>query len=350
MKKPNLPLLIAAALLVTACNVPVQPAPAVTTAVADTASVEQMASVDATELVEGAETPVVGDETAPAPVGIPVEALKNATYSGIYDEPITLIDGLFESQPAGDDPAHPIVEYIDDAELTGDLDGDGIDDAVVFLAEGTGGSGVFIYIAAQLNSKGQPVDVGAVRIEDRIGVKSAVVEDGQIMLEIITQGLGDAACCSTHKASKTYALQDVQLAETTPAGGKMVQVSAADLDGTNWSLLELADGQSASVSADATLNFAEGQVSGSGGCNSFTGSFSLGDNNPLVMAVGPLAATERACPDPVGSQESVYFVALNNVAHWGYEFGKLALYYGDGENSENRLLFAPQSSLSGAGS
>ena len=77
------------------------------------------------------------------------------------------------------------VQFIDGSELIGDLDGDGVDDAVVFLLERGGGSGVFTYVAAQLNRDGQPVDAGAVRIEDRIGVRSAAIEDGQVMLDLI---------------------------------------------------------------------------------------------------------------------------------------------------------------------
>jgi heat shock protein HslJ len=274
--------------------------------------------------------------------GIAVEALKNATFSGIYDEPIALAGGLYQGEPLSEgDPARPTVEYIDGVELTGDLDGDGVDDAVVFLLERGGGSGAFTYVAAQLNQDGQPADAGAVRIEDRIGVKLAAVEDGQIMLEIITQGPGDVACCGTHKAHKTYALQDERLLETTPAGGELVRISAADLDGTSWTLLAL-DGQPALADTAATLSFLANQVSGSGGCNSYSASFSLGEDNPLVMTIGPLTATDKSCPELAGSQESAYLAALDDVARWGYDFGRLALYYAGGQDGESRLLFAPQ--------
>ncbi len=234
------------------------------------------------------------------------------------------------------------MEYIDGAELSGDLDGDGVDDAVVFLLERGGGSGAFTYVAAQLNRDGQPVDAGAVWIEDRIGVRSATVTDGQVVLDIIMQGPGDVACCGTHKAHKTYALQDGRLVETTPEGGELVKISAADLDGTRWTLLELDHDQPALADAEVTLTFQDGQVSGSGGCNSYSGTFSLGDDNPLVMSIGPLTATDTSCPEPAGSQESAYLAALGNVAHWGYDFGRLALYYAGGQDVESRLLFAPQ--------
>lgn len=328
------PLLILAALLISACYVPSQPAPVAKQA----ASNEQAPTPAATEAVAAEQAP-----TAPAAASrIPVEALRNATYSGIYDEPITLTDGLYEGELFVEgDPARPTVETIDGAELFGDLNGDGVDDAVVFLLERGGGTGAFTYVAAQLNEDGKPVDAGAVRIEDRIGVRSAAIEDGQVVLDIITQGPGDVACCGTHKAHKTYALQDGRLVETTPAGGELVKISAADLDGATWTLLELDRDQPALANTEVTLTFGVGQVSGTGGCNSYSGSFSLGEDNPLVMSIGPLTATDKSCPEPAGSQESAYLAALGSVTRWGYDFGRLALYYAGGQDGESRLLFAP---------
>ena len=184
-------------------------------------------------------------------------------------------------------------------------------------------------IAAQLNRAGQPLDAGAVRIEDRIQVKSAAVADGQVTLEIVAQGPGDVACCGTHRATKTYALEQGKLVETTAAGGELVKVTAADLDGTSWTLLALDDVQPALADAEVTLSFQDGQVAGSGGCNDYTASFSLDEVNPFAMAIGPVAATRRACPDPVGAQEAAYFAALDKVSQWGYVFGQLALYTQD---------------------
>ena len=292
--------------------------------------------------VEATTTPLA--EVAPIEAGaIPVEALRNATYSGIYDEPITLTEGVYEGEPAGEgDLSRPMVQYVDDAELTGDLDGDGVADAVVFLIERGGGSGAFTYVAAQLNRDGQPADAGAVRIGDRIQVKSAAIEAGQVALDIITQGPGDPACCATHQARTTYALQEGKLVETTGESGDLVKVSAADLDGTSWTLLELNADQPALADTEVTINFGDGQIAGFGGCNSFTGSFSLDEVNPFIMATGPVAATRQACLDPAGSQEAAYFTALGGVSQWSYVFGRLALYYQDDSGEPGRLLFEAQ--------
>jgi heat shock protein HslJ/predicted transcriptional regulator len=330
MRVYSLLAVIIPSLLLAACAVPAQPAPVAPppepTAEADVAAVEE------------APTPVA--EMEPAATGaIPVEALRNATYGGIYDEPITLTEGQYEGEPYVEgDPSRPTVDYIDGAELFGDLDGDGVEDAVVFLLERGGGSGAFTYVAAQLNRDGQPADAGAVWIEDRIGVRSAAIEDGQVVLDLILQGPGDAACCGSHKARKTYALQEGKLVETTAEGGEPVRVSVSDLDGTAWTLLEPGvDGEG------LTIRFEGDRIAGFGGCNNYTGSFTLGNENPLVMSIGPLTATQKMCPEPEATWESDYFAALQNVSHWGYVFGKLGLFYDDGDAELGRLLFAPQS-------
>jgi heat shock protein HslJ len=331
--KAHIPLfLMIAALLVAGC-LPIPPASVAPATVPSTPPEAAAVSESPTAIAEAASV---------AATAIPVAELRNATYSGIYDEPVKLTDGLYEGEAFVEgDASHPVVEYVDGAELFGDLDGDGVDDAVVFLHESGGGSGTFTYVAAQLNREGNPVDAGAVLIEDRIGVKLAAIEDGQIALEIITQGPGDAACCSTHKAHKTYALQEGRLVETTPKGGELVKVSATDLDGTVWTLLELDHGQPAVADSGVTIGFRNGQIAGFGGCNNYGSSFSLSDINPFDAAVRPIAATQKSCPDPVGSQETAYFNALGNVSRWGYVFGKLALYYAGGKDGESRLLFAP---------
>ena len=49
----------------------------------------------------------------------------NATYSGIYDDPITLTEGIYEGEPFVEgDASRPTVEYIQGAERYSDLDGD----------------------------------------------------------------------------------------------------------------------------------------------------------------------------------------------------------------------------------
>ena len=90
-------------------------------------------------------------------------------------------------------------------------------------------------------------------------------------------------------------MQEGKLVETTGESGDLVKVSAADLDGTSWTLLELNADQPALADAAVTIDFRDDppNVSGSGGCNSYTGSFSLDEINPFIMTTGPVVTTRQ---------------------------------------------------------
>jgi heat shock protein HslJ len=283
-----------------------------------------------------------GPATA-SPPGLTMEQLENATYSGIGldGQPITLTGGEYESEPlAPDSDIRQRVVMVPYGVRYGDLNGDGAADAVVFLSENTGGTGDFIYIAAQLNQAGQPVDAGSVWIEDRIQIISVAIEDGQVMLEVTAEGPGDAACCKTYKTQKTYAVQDGQLTELSGGDETLVKLSATDLKGTSWTLVDLnLDQQPVLTDTEVTLTFADGQISGSGGCNNYTADFST--DEPAVLAIGPVVATRMACPEPILDQVTAYFSALENATQWGYLVGRLAIYYATDEPGYNALVFEP---------
>jgi heat shock protein HslJ len=154
-------------------------------------------------------------------------------------------------------------------------------------------------------------------------------------------GPGDGACCASHKADKVYTLQDGILAEVTPAGGDLVRVSAADLDGTAWTLTEVAEGQPVREDTEITIRFEDGAIAGSAGCNTFASSYSLGEDNPFLITLEPVTATRMACDDPIMNQETAYLSALETVSIWGYRFGDLVLRYTADDGTPALLIFAP---------
>lgn len=90
--------------------------------------------------------------------------------------------------------------------------------------------------------------------------------------------------------------------------------SAPDpLDGTSWFLQSL-DGEPIAADAGITLAFSEGSVSGSSGCNTYSGAYQL--DGPSVT-IGPLAATEMACAEPAKMTiEADYLESLAEVTAW----------------------------------
>jgi heat shock protein HslJ len=100
------------------------------------------------------------------------------------------------------------------------------------------------------------------------------------------------------------------------------------LEGTQWTL-------SSSASADApgdeapTLMLEEGNASGFGGCNTFSGGYELDGES---ITIGPLAGTLMACEEPKMAAEAFYLPALEAADAWTVEGGELVL-SADGEET-----------------
>jgi heat shock protein HslJ/membrane-bound inhibitor of C-type lysozyme len=277
------------------------------------------------------------------------EQLRNATYSGIYTESVTLTDGLYEGEPFVEGGvARPRVEFIDGSPVFGDLNGDGVDDAAVLLVESSGGSGVFTYVGAQLNQDGEPVDAGTVWLGDRTQVATFAIANGEVVVDIVTQGPEDPQCCPTTKVHKTLAVQDGLLAEV--GSEEMGNVSLTDLDGTNWTLTAFNFDQPVSSEVTITLSFASDQIHGNSGCNSYSGSVS--SEGGQALTVGQLVSTMMACPEPILDQEAAYLAALQGATQWSYYNGGLAITYQTEDGDLGTLLFvsAPGAETTGVAS
>jgi heat shock protein HslJ len=82
------------------------------------------------------------------------------------------------------------------------------------------------------------------------------------------------------------------------------------LSGTTWTIDTVTG---AHAPAASTIRFdADGTVSGSAGCDSYRGPWSL-DPDGIVLHIGPLLATRVACDQGVRDMESAYLAALEDV-------------------------------------
>lgn len=154
-----------------------------------------------------AATPIV---TTSLPVPLTKQALENLAYHGIYDQAVTLTSGEYTGPPFVEGGAsRPVVRL--QTVANGDLDQDSIPDAVVVLAENSGGSGTFIYLAAVLNEYGEPVNTSTIRLGDRVQVQSLRVIDGQILVTALTHAPEDPLCCPSQQVEMKYLLTAGQL-------------------------------------------------------------------------------------------------------------------------------------------
>lgn len=292
------------------------------------------------DIPAGAPTTNAKPTVAAAPAD-PASILGNLTYTGVLpDQPVTLSAGVaaYEEEGSG----QPYVELMDTLISTGDLDGDGMEDAAAFLVDNTTGSADFVYLVVVLNVRAEPAPVEAILIGDRTPVKSMTIADSQVIVETFAPGAEDAACCPSQQVRLVFVLENGRLVETgrKELGG----ISLADLNGTSWQLVDLnLDQEPIPAGIDITLNVTEGQISGSAGCNNYTASVTAGEDGvPQSLAVGPIAATQMLCDDPVATLETSYLARLGNVVAWRYAFGHLSLTYELEEAVFGELLFAPQ--------
>ena len=129
-----------------------------------------------------------------------------------------------------------------------------------------------------------------------------------LLLSCAALVLMTAACATTH--------------DPAPQG----TVSAA---GTNlappvgkWRLAAFGDSD-AVVAADVSLVVQEdGKLAGSGGCNSYFGTWTLGDGQDTL---GPVGATRRLCQGEVMAVETRYFEVLSHVGGWRATDGGIVL-------------------------
>ena len=102
------------------------------------------------------------------------------------------------------------------------------------------------------------------------------------------------------------------------------RVATMDLPGSTWELVAM-DGEALAGDAVPTLAFDEqGAVSGSTGCNTFSGEVAIDGN---ALSFGPLVTTRMACADPAANaREAAFLSAMEGVS--GYtvdDQGRLVL-------------------------
>ncbi|MBP7242379.1 META domain-containing protein [Amaricoccus sp.] len=99
------------------------------------------------------------------------------------------------------------------------------------------------------------------------------------------------------------------------------------LAGSEWRPLTIA-GQPFPEGVEAIVQFgADGRLTGRGGCNRFTGAYSVDGE---TLTVGPVAATRMACPEPAMSAEAALFAAFEAVATFSRDGADLNFLDADG--------------------
>ena len=272
----------------------------------------------------GERAPAPPADAHPAAVPVTLEAARNLTYPGVMDSPVTLVDGRYERLPTDSTPGdRAMMTLADRGYAIHDFTGDGVDDGAFLLVANHGGSGTFTWLVGVSGRDGVPKSIFTAGLGDRSEVSLLAADDSGVTVEYVAAGAADPACCPTRKVRQRFPMRGDTLTDVSTED--LGRISAADLAG-EWQLAWLDWDDPAPPTVTATATFAGGKVSGSGGCNQFSGPFGV-EPASLDVAVGPMVSTRMACPEPAMEVEARYLGALQGVYRWGWAQGLLALTY-----------------------
>ena len=269
-----------------------------------------------------------------------IKDAANMLYHGIYeDKEISLKDGKWTGVAfVKGGASKPSVGLINNFTFSGDIDGNGTEERVVFLWEHSGGSGTRVYMAVLAYREAKPVNLATHIIGDRVQLLMGRVSQGKIELDVIQSENGDAACCPASKVLRTWSLNNNQLIENRPQS--LGRLSLADLQGVEWTLTQMNWRESLAENTKITLTIEGDKVSGRSGCNRYFSTIKAGEM-PNDIVIGQVAGTRMACPGDAMKIESRFLTALSNVSKYSFVNGHLALTWKD-DDATSTMLFTAQ--------
>jgi heat shock protein HslJ len=103
------------------------------------------------------------------------------------------------------------------------------------------------------------------------------------------------------------------------------------LDGTTWKLSGWTLDSLEPAAFTITAKFADGKISGRSAVNSYSGSYTVGSSN--TFAVGQIASTQMAGPEPAMRAERAYLTLLQQARSYSLAGRTLTLYDAHGNES-----------------
>ncbi len=135
-------------------------------------------------------------------IPLTVEKLKNAEYYFLAKGPVKLVKGKYE------DPATKRTYTMSDVVTYGDINKDGVKDAVTILKVTIPNQGDFSYLVALANEGGNPKNISSEFIGPQIVPKTLKVNPDSSIEAVMDQyQAGDPACCPSLKITRVYRLK-----------------------------------------------------------------------------------------------------------------------------------------------
>ncbi len=139
---------------------------------------------------------------------ISIEQIGNMlVHAPQYDRDVQLTDGKYEGGEGSDFLSVSLEQH----SAIGDLDKDGIDEAVVLLAENGGGSGIFVSLVVFQVEGDQIVQGPSYYIDDRPIVNSLSIAEGILKLDVTIHGPADPMVNPTLRTVQRLKLEGQRL-------------------------------------------------------------------------------------------------------------------------------------------
>lgn len=268
----------------------------------------------------------------------------NMLYYGMDEkQKIQLKDGQWTGAPFVDGGAsRPSAGLIKNFTFSGDIDGNGAEERVVFLWQSSGGSGTRVYMAIIGIREDKLVNLATYLLGDRVQLQMGRIYQGKIELDVIQSGKGDAACCPTNKILRTWSMSSNQKNNYLQENKAQFlgRISLDDLEGVEWLLTKMNGSQPIPENIKITMIVDNAKVSGRSGCNRYFAGIKEG-KKPNDIVIARPAGTRMACHGGVMELEALFLKALSNVNKFSFVNGQLAFSWKD-DNEISTMLFTSQ--------
>ncbi len=256
---------------------------------------------------------------------------KDAEYT-IDGKQVTLSDGFAEVEAAPGSVSKITTKYFGN-EIIHDLDSDGREDVIFLLTQETGGSGIFYYVVAALNTERGYVGSEGLLLGDRIAPQTTEISRNPNHKGVIVVNYAD------RKAGEPMTVQPsvgksiwLKLDSGTLQFGEVVQDFEGEADPSrmtlsmkSWTWISALYSNGTKVTPRMenafTVTFSdEGKFSATTDCNSVGGSYSAKEG---LISFSNMYSTKKYCAD---AQEEVFTRLLGDST--GYHFtsrGELVL-------------------------
>lgn len=264
------------------------------------------------------------------------------TYQGLKgdQQSVKLTNGKWQRKPFSKNSAsRPTVTLARNINLVADLDADGLDEAVVLLNETSAGSGQYLYLAVVKSVKGKLHNVATQLLGDRIQIKTAKIEKGQIKFEVVRAGKTDVACCPGEVVELNWNLTSQGLKEYVVPNTSQ-RLSPEIMAYGKWLLRYWDINEQTGGSIKIDLKYDDGRLFGNSGCNNYFLQIKP-KKLPGDISTGRIGTTRKACPDPIMKIENRFLKQLGGVNKFGFMYGQLSLSYKTG-NTQGVMLFEKQ--------